>query len=354
MGMTDRARLANKSELARLIEFSIKVLRDNVPEDGRPYYGCFSGGKDSIVIKALARMANVPIEWHYNVTTIDPPELLRFIKRWHPDVIWDKPRHGNFFVRMERKKGFPTRRGRWCCEDYKEARPPKGVTLVMGIRAEESPRRAKTWGHVTYHTRTKANAVNPILDWASDELWEFIRMMKMPYCELYDEGFHRLGCIGCPMARKSGRVKEFERWPGYEKRWKLSFKRIWERRSGSLQRDGRTWFGDAFFRNWEEMWDWWLNDRALPEFRLDGTRKVPTRGKSTRGRVDRPDLVSGDKKDNPMLTKNQTTMLKSLAKNAMLVDEADMRTVRALVDRKLASVTKTKVKITAKGKKALN
>jgi phosphoadenosine phosphosulfate reductase len=90
------------------------VLRTFVPEDGSKYWGCFSGGKDSVCIKEVARVAAVPVEWHYNLTTIDPPELVRFIRREHPDVIWEYPKM-NFFKMME-KRGFPTRLARWCCE----------------------------------------------------------------------------------------------------------------------------------------------------------------------------------------------------------------------------------------------
>jgi len=247
--------------LPEMVERSIALLREHEPPDG--YYGCFSGGKDSVVIKELARLAGVRVVWHYNVTTIDPPELVRFIKREHPDVVWNRSKHGNFFKRMERK-GFPTRRARWCCAEYKEALPPKGAVLILGIRAEESAARAKRWGFVTRHTRTGANAVLPILDWPSEELWQFIHGQGVPYCELYNEGFHRLGCVGCPMAGRKGREKEFARWPGFERRWKLAFRRIWERRNGTRQRDGRAWFGVARFRDWEHMWEWWLSDDSLP------------------------------------------------------------------------------------------
>jgi phosphoadenosine phosphosulfate reductase len=163
------------------------------------------------------------------------------------------------------KKGIPTRIMRWCCRDYKEGRYSKNSVLIMGIRAEESPRRAKAWTEVHVHTKTKNTIINPIFDWASDELWDFIKGHKIPYCPLYDEGFSRLGCIGCPMGGKAGRLKDFKRWPQYEKKWKRSFEKLWDRRAGTLQRDGRVWFGEACFDNWQEMWNWWLYDLPLPD-----------------------------------------------------------------------------------------
>jgi phosphoadenosine phosphosulfate reductase len=231
------------------------------PKDGK-YYGCFSGGKDSVVIKELARRAGVPVTWHYNVTTIDPPELVRFIRKHHPEVLFDRPKKP-FFVAM-RTRGFPTRRARWCCQYYKERAAPSGSRILVGVRAAESASRKKTWKQVMKRNEKNVIAVAPILYWSDDHVWEFIRGEGLPYCSLYDEGFHRLGCIGCPMAREASRKKEFARWPQYEKLWKDGFRRVWERRSGSLQRDGRIWFGDAFFSSWEEMWAWWLSNASLP------------------------------------------------------------------------------------------
>jgi phosphoadenosine phosphosulfate reductase len=251
--------------MQELLRESIKAIQQYAPIDGSPYYGLFSGGKDSIALKAVTEMAGVPVRWHYNVTTIDPPELVYFIRNNHADVQWVRPKHGPFFVRAAEVKGFPTRRVRWCCEEYKESRSPAGVTMLMGIRAEESPKRAKTWGLVTTHKRTKGLVVNPLLYWDSETLWNFIHEYRIKYCNLYDEGFHRLGCVGCPMARRAGREKEFARWPRYERAWKKVFRRVWERRSGSIQRNGRPWFGDVYFHDWEGMWNWWMSDKSLPK-----------------------------------------------------------------------------------------
>jgi len=247
-----------------MINSAINLLKDNEPENG--YIGCFSGGKDSVVIKHLAGLAGVKVKWHYHITTIDPPELVQFIKKYHPSVIFDRPKYGNFFNRMV-KKGFPTRRGRWCCAEYKEVHSAtKTDTLIMGIRAEESVSRRKRWGLTSRHFRSGALVVCPIYEWASDELWQFIKDNNIPYCSLYDEGFKRLGCIGCPMPGKRGRLRDFERWPQYEKKWKVAFEKIWNLRSGTI-RDGKEWFGTAYLENWEQMWNWWLYDLPLPDKR---------------------------------------------------------------------------------------
>jgi phosphoadenosine phosphosulfate reductase len=231
------------------------VARIQAYKPQEPYWGCFSGGKDSVVIKALAKLAGVPVDWHYNVTTIDPPELVRFIKRHHPDVTMERPKR-NFFKAMV-TRGIPTRRVRWCCEEFKESRSPRGATLLMGVRAAESPRRKKTWGVVTMHTKTRKNAINPIIDWPDDMVWRFIGEQGLEVCSLYDEGFKRLGCIGCPMGRAT-RIAAFKRWPRYEAMWKKGVKAAWD------HRQGKEWFGNKF-DTWQDLWDWWLSDRPMPK-----------------------------------------------------------------------------------------
>lgn len=44
-----------------------------------PLYVCYSGGKDSKVIRKLCEMAEVPFELHYNLTTVDHTEIVREI-----------------------------------------------------------------------------------------------------------------------------------------------------------------------------------------------------------------------------------------------------------------------------------
>lgn len=207
--------------LYMLVQRSIALLQRHAPEDGSPYYGCFSGGKDSVVIKELARLAGVPVEWHYNVI-IDPPELMHFIKDHHPDVQWHHCKHGPFFRRIKTKLMVPTRWRRWCCAEYKHTKGPKKCTRILGIRIEESNGRAKNYTACMMPKAAGRKEVYPIRLWPEFRVWEFIRWYKLPYCSLYDEGFERLGCVGCPLTSPKHRQREFDRWPHYEKQWRES------------------------------------------------------------------------------------------------------------------------------------
>ena len=134
------------------VDLAIETLRFFEPKDGSGYYLAFSGGKDSVCIKALADMAGVKYDAHYNVTSVDPPELVRFIKQFHPDVMFERRiRDGKPVTmwRLIREKGFPpTRLTRFCCTELKE-NGGEGRIVVTGVRWAESVNRRKNNGRVT-------------------------------------------------------------------------------------------------------------------------------------------------------------------------------------------------------------
>ena len=108
-------------------------------------------------------------------------------------------------------------------------------------------------------TRYKT-VLNPIIDWTEREVWDFIKSEKVPYCELYDEGFHRLGCIGCPMAQQHGREREFLRWPKYKQAYLRAFEKMLleRKRRGKYDPNARMG-GDA-----KSVFNWWMNYDVLP------------------------------------------------------------------------------------------
>ena len=133
------------------VQIAIDRFRAFEPEDG--YYLAFSGGKDSQSIYHLAQMAGVKFDAHYRVTSVDPPELVRFIKRQYPDVSIDFPRDNDGKVitmwnLIPKKLMPPTRLVRYCCEKLKET-GGKGRIVVTGVRHAESPKRKEMHGVIT-------------------------------------------------------------------------------------------------------------------------------------------------------------------------------------------------------------
>ena len=88
--------------------------------------------------------------------------------------------------------------------------------------------------------KTHTTTVNPIIDWTDGEVWEFLKQYNIPYCTLYDEGFKRLGCIGCPMGSKEQREREFERYPKYKNLYMIAFQKMVENRGGVLKQSEQT------------------------------------------------------------------------------------------------------------------
>lgn len=123
--------------------------------------------------------------------------------------------------------------------------------IITGVRRAESAARKKR-----YTTEIcNSGFVHPIFDWSTSEVWEFIKKYNVPYCSLYDEGFHRLGCIGCPLASKAQREKEFDRWPKYKRLYLKACQRAFEAKI----KKGKP----LIQKSHEEYFKWWLEDKSL-------------------------------------------------------------------------------------------
>ena len=216
------------AELQEKIDRAIAVLRENDPKDGKGYALAFSGGKDSCVIKQLAIEAGVKFNAFYSVTTIYPPELVRFIKEHHKYVEWRRPKRPMLIEMADFKLFPPNQFFRWCCNIYKEQSKKEYFARIIGVRASESIRRAKWWSEVVQDRLSKKRKfVCPIVHWTDEDVWEFIKERNLAYCSLYDEGFKRLGCIGCPLSGTKNIRRYFERWKGFENAWRMAFRRMY-------------------------------------------------------------------------------------------------------------------------------
>lgn len=96
---------------------AIERLRAFEPKT-EPYYLAYSGGKDSDCIRILADLAGVSHEIHHNLTTVDAPETVRYVKSI-PNIIIDKPAKSMWQLIAEHSMP-PTRLVRYCCEELKE------------------------------------------------------------------------------------------------------------------------------------------------------------------------------------------------------------------------------------------
>ena len=260
--------ICTDGQIRTKVENAIKRLQSFEPPEG--YFVAFSGGKDSQCIYHLCQMAGVKFDAHYSVTSVDPPELVHFIKSQYPDVIFDLPRYDDgsritMWNLIPREGIPPLRTKRYCCKELKEA-SGEGRIVVTGVRWAESARRkashdvasikgkpkttekmAQEIGAdyrinksgalvlnddndparrmVEHCYRTQRVMVNPIVDWETEDVWTYLNeIAKVPHCCLYDHGFERLGCIGCPMSAHA--KEELDRWPKYKELYLRAFARM--------------------------------------------------------------------------------------------------------------------------------
>ena len=252
------------------VQTAIDRLRLYEPPDG--YYVAFSGGKDSQTIYHLCKEAGVKFDAHYHLTTVDPPELVTFIRKQYPDVAIDRPRLTMWQLIV--KKGMPpTRLVRYCCDKLKENGGQRRF-VVTGVRWEESAKRknSRAMLEINIHSKDKImlnndnadnrrlvetcitkgkHILNPIIDWTEDDVWEYLNSRKIPHCRLYDEGFKRLGCIGCPMSGTKGMLKEFERWPKYKQIYLHAFERMIQARADN----GKPY---THWKTADDVMNWWI------------------------------------------------------------------------------------------------
>lgn len=231
---------------------AIKRLKAFEPET-EPYCLCYSGGKDSDVIRILAYLAGVKHDIVHNLTTVDAPETVWYVQSI-PGVVINRARdkngdHITMWNLIVKNHMPPTRLVRYCCDELKE-RGGKGRVKITGVRWAESNRRKensdlvkiigkpkttqkfadnigadyfvtkqgglimnddndKSRRMVEQCYRTTSTMVNPIVDWTDKEIWDFLRHYGCRSNPLYQCGQKRIGCIGCPMQGGKGMKKRF-------------------------------------------------------------------------------------------------------------------------------------------------
>lgn len=239
------------------VDLSIARIRyyEKFSENG--YRVAFSGGKDSIVIKELCKMAGVKCKYYYQNTTIDPPDLVYYIRKHHKDVIWNNPKNP-FLVEMQ-TRGMPLRQGRWCCEYLKE-KSSGNEFVVTGIRAEESSRRAKR--HI-FEQCTKIPGkkfLNPIIDWTHQDVWMFIRKLNLKYCNLYDLGWKRIGCLFCPMESAKRKHAEAKMYPKMANAFIVSLQKLKNNREQQGKNSCDAW------KDGSDMFEWYISNKSTTAY----------------------------------------------------------------------------------------
>jgi phosphoadenosine phosphosulfate reductase len=228
---------------------AMQRLIEHTPEND-VYKVAFSGGKDSIVVYDLVKRSGVPHIAHNHFTTVDPPEVTEFILENYPEVIRVRPRNSMF--KLIEQKGFPpTRVIRYCCERLKEVsgRGKEGI-IVTGVRAEESMKRRNYKIYDQSKSNKKVMYLHPILDWTTEDVWDYIKKYNLKYPILYDLGYTRVGCIMCPLQTTKGILMDKERYPKFYKAYLRAMGRAMKNKPIIAEHYG--------FTSPEDMMNWWI------------------------------------------------------------------------------------------------
>ncbi len=234
---------------------AIEFIQDSI--GNKTAFVGFSGGKDSIVTAELMKRSGVKYELYYSFTGIDAPEVIKFIREHYPECNFLMPKK-TFWQNLS-VNVVPSDRLRWCCTALKKKAawelPHK--KRVMGIRAEESSRRAKQ-DRINHFEKLDHTHFYPIFHWKEYQIWDFINDNNLPYPILYDWGFDRIGCVVCPYhSEKTGKVhaKYRERWPKYFQRFEKGVADLFEKRQGQGKK--------MFYETAQEFMDaWYLDDSS--------------------------------------------------------------------------------------------
>jgi len=260
----------------------------------KPLLICYSGGKDSDALLGIAALAGIDYEVMHSLTTVDAPETVKHVRqtfaRLEASGVHCEIRRPEFkgkpvtmWTLIPEKKMPPTRLVRYCCRVLKET-GGAGRAIATGVRRSESSKRQGRKFAMKIPETSRAQidfedaaslfneadsfiehdneflkackvrgktSFQPLLEWTSNDVWQFIDEQGIEYNTLYDEGWKRIGCVGCPMAGKT-RVKEFARWPKYEAAYKRAFKKMLEVR----ERCGL----ETQWTNADEVFQWWMGD----------------------------------------------------------------------------------------------
>lgn len=134
---------------------------------------------------------------------------------------------GDLLQQVEQRRMWPSPQQRYCTSDHKRGQVDKVLTQlsaevrakhgrparilnILGIRADESPTRAKKApfgrdGRAS-NTRRTVDIWLPIHAWTVDEVWTTIRASGVPHHRAYDLGMPRLSCCFCIFAPRAALV----------------------------------------------------------------------------------------------------------------------------------------------------
>ncbi len=105
---------------------------------------------------------------------------------------------------------------RLCCQ-VRKTNPLNGYlkTLdgwITSIRADQTAQRAESSKFEIDYLHGRMLKINPMLDWTTEQVWDYVRKNDVPYNKLHDMGYPSIGCAPCTRAVEEGEDPRAGRW----------------------------------------------------------------------------------------------------------------------------------------------
>ena len=92
---------------------------------------------------------------------------------------------------------------------------------ITGLRRQQSETRASIGVIELYNFDEAAGKdivkLNPMANWAREDIWKYIHDHKIPYNPLHDQGYRSIGCLPCTQKSEGGENERAGRWIGFKK-----------------------------------------------------------------------------------------------------------------------------------------
>lgn len=186
----------------------------------------FSGAEDVVLVDLLCKLTDAP-----RVFTLDTgrlhPETYRFIERvrehYGIEIELFAP-HSEAVQSLVREKGLFSfyRDGHEECCGIRKIEPLQRAlsgldAWITGQRKDQSPSTRSEVPHVQHDASFQGRGdalikYNPLAEWRSKDVWDYIRMMEIPYNDLHQRGFVSIGCEPCTRPVLPGQHEREGRW----------------------------------------------------------------------------------------------------------------------------------------------
>jgi thioredoxin-dependent adenylylsulfate APS reductase len=183
-----------------------------------------AGGADGMVIVDMAWRINPEVR----VFTLDtgrlPPETYTLFEevrdRYNINVEFEFPDRAQV-EELVNLKGpnlmYKSLENRLACCDIRKVLPLKRklATLdawVAGLRRDQWRTRKNVAKVELDKDHGGIVKINPVADWSSDDVWDYIRKNDVPYHQLFDQGYTSIGCAPCTRPVAPGESERAGRW----------------------------------------------------------------------------------------------------------------------------------------------